>query len=180
MTFTSNSVLTAAQLNTHLRDNMLETVPAKTTQAGSHFVGTGVNQIAERKIAMASVLTSESSSSFAGTYGDLATVGPTVTVTTGAAALIILRADVSVDSATASVRMSYDVSGASSIAVADSWSIGYVQSNNAGPPGIKIFASAAMYEATLTPGVNVFTCRYKTSSAVNCTFANRRIIVVPF
>ncbi len=43
ITFTSGSVLTAAQLNTYLRDNLNETAPAKFTAAGQLFVSTAAN-----------------------------------------------------------------------------------------------------------------------------------------
>lgn len=45
-TAVGNTLLTAAFWNTHVRDNMLETAPAKATQAGQIFHATGPNVIA--------------------------------------------------------------------------------------------------------------------------------------
>lgn len=55
MTFVSNAVLTAAQLNTHLRDNLLETAPAKATAPGRFIVSTGLNSISEHRLAWRSL-----------------------------------------------------------------------------------------------------------------------------
>jgi hypothetical protein len=45
MTFSVGAILTAAQLNTHLRDNMLETAVAKVTTAGDLTYATGANTL---------------------------------------------------------------------------------------------------------------------------------------
>lgn len=45
-TWVSGETVTAAQLNTHLRDNMLETAPAKVTTAGDIVYATGANALA--------------------------------------------------------------------------------------------------------------------------------------
>jgi hypothetical protein len=82
----TNSVLTAAQLNAQLRDNMLETAPAKATTAGSLFVGTGLNGIAERFPSETTEFASETTGSTA--YANLPTAGPNVTVTTSLSALV--------------------------------------------------------------------------------------------
>ena len=50
-TWTVGQVVTAANLNTHLRDNLLETAPAKVTTDGDIVVATGANAL-ERVAAM--------------------------------------------------------------------------------------------------------------------------------
>ena len=50
MTAVSGSVLTAAQFNTYVRDNLNETAPAKATAAGQIFVSTAANAIAARLV----------------------------------------------------------------------------------------------------------------------------------
>ena len=92
MTAVAGSVFTAAQFNTFVRDLLNETAPAKATTPGSHFVATGTNQIAERIPAQASVNTSESTAST--TFVNLTTPGPSVTVTTGSSALIVMSAEI--------------------------------------------------------------------------------------
>lgn len=44
-TYTTGELVTAAILNTHVRDNLLETAPAKVTTAGDIIVATGANGI---------------------------------------------------------------------------------------------------------------------------------------
>jgi hypothetical protein len=44
-TFVTGEIITAAHLNTNVRDNMLETTPAKAAAAGDIFVATGANAI---------------------------------------------------------------------------------------------------------------------------------------
>lgn len=44
-TYTTGELVTAAILNTHVRDNLLETAPAKVTTAGDIIVATGANEI---------------------------------------------------------------------------------------------------------------------------------------
>ena len=48
MTAASNATFTAAEFNAHIRDNLLETEPAKATTNDSYFVTTGANAIAQR------------------------------------------------------------------------------------------------------------------------------------
>ena len=54
MTAVANAVFTAAQFNTHVRDNLLETAPAKATTTGGYFVATGTNTIVQRVASVAS------------------------------------------------------------------------------------------------------------------------------
>ena len=75
MTFIANAAITAAQMNTYLRDNLLETMPAKATETGgAFFVTTGTNQIAERVIKSARVETNQSTTST--TFTSTTTVSP--------------------------------------------------------------------------------------------------------
>jgi hypothetical protein len=168
MTAVANSVFTAAQFNQFIRDNLNETAPAKATTAGSHFAGTGLNSIAERIAETEIVATSETTTS--NSYTDLATVGPTVTVTTGPYAIVFLY-NSNVNSTTVTSLMSFEVSGASSIAAADNNSIGI-----AGTTGSR--EGAAFLVTTLTAGSNTFRCKYRVGSGTG-TYADRRITVFP-
>ncbi|MDT0387802.1 hypothetical protein [Streptomyces dubilierae] len=170
MTAVASSVFTAAQFNTFLRDNLNETAPAKATTAGGHFAVSDTNEISERVSATASVLMSETTTSTS--YTDLATVGPTVTVETGPAALVAVHGAID-NSGAGSSRMSYAVSGVSTIAEADNRGIGVY-----GVAGAGIVASAVVLHTDLTPGINTFTAKYRVASGTG-TFNSRRIVVFP-
>lgn len=78
ITVATNDLLSAAQYNQSVRDNLLEMAPAKATASGNIFVTTGPNALVERDVTSASVATLETTSS--SQYGDLDTVGPQVSV----------------------------------------------------------------------------------------------------
>jgi hypothetical protein len=54
--WTTGELVTAAMLNTHLRDNLLETAPAKVTTAGDLLYGTGANALARLAIGSSALL----------------------------------------------------------------------------------------------------------------------------
>jgi hypothetical protein len=86
-------------------------------------VTTSLNEIAERVGARETITTSETTTSTS--YTDLATVGPTVTVTTGQLALVIWGAQLTNNTNNTSARVSVDVSGASTIAADDVRGLAY-------------------------------------------------------
>lgn len=171
MTATANTAFTAAQFNTHVRDNLLETAPAKATTAGRIFVATGANSIAERAITQATVATAETTASTS--YVALTTPGPAVTVVTGTKALVIISGRLSNGTAGAAASMGYAVSGASTIAADDTKSK-TVQSATASNLDR---GSWVGLEEGLTAGSNTFTAQYRVTSGTG-TFGDRRIIVV--
>ena len=173
MTAVANSTFTAAQFNQYVRDNLNETAPAKATSAGSYFVADGVNSIAERTPNLEGVLTAETTIST--TFTDLATIGPTVTVTTGPYALVLTHCQMD-NVTTGSAYAGVEVTGASSIAPALNRSINIFNAS-----AVRIGAGTAVLHAgslALTPGSNTFTMKYRVSSGLG-TFADRRIIVMP-
>lgn len=172
-TFTANTVLTAADLNAYLRDNLLETAPAKATTTGSWFVGAGPNQIQERVPQLASIAASETCTS--SSWGDLETPGPTVTVNSGVRALIIISAAISSNSLDAQSFVGYTISGATTqIATFDlSLQVDGISADKTNRR-CQIFM-----QEDLTPGLNTFTTRYTISSGIS-TFSDRFIGVWPF
>jgi len=170
MTFVANTALTAAQLNQYLRDNMLETAPAKATTAGYHFVTTGPNSIAERAIEGDWIATAETTSETS--YTDLNTLGPSVTCVTGTKAIYIMSARMSHDEG-GSLRASIEISGASSIEAGDAREltvhIGHNHQNKVG---------TTYFETGLTPGTNTFTMKYRVQDEGTGTFAERHLIVI--
>jgi hypothetical protein len=171
MTATVNTVFTAAQWNTYVRDNSLETMPAKATTAGRWFVSTAANAIAERAISAAEVLTSQTTTST--TYTDLATSGPAVTVTTGTRALVFIAARMSNNTDNVDVWASVAVSSASSISASDTWGLNLEGAHTANTNQYGSFH----YFENLTAGSNIFTMKYRTASNT-ASFENRRILVL--
>jgi hypothetical protein len=171
LTAVFNTTLTAAQWNTHIRDNSNETMPAKATAAGRWFVSTGANAIAERVISGADVATSQTTTSTS--YTDLTTVGPSVTATTGTRALVFFACAMSNSTDNAETWASVTVSGATTIAASDTWAMMM--------DGIEISNQNAFgmwhYFSTLTAGSNTFKLQYKVGSGTG-TFLNRRILVI--
>lgn len=174
MTAIAHSVFSAAQFNTHIRDNLLETAPAKATQSGTIFCGTGPNGIAERfpEIDFIQTLQTTASSS----YVDLPSVGPTVTVTSGARALVALTCNMESNVAGGISNMAVDISGASSEGPTESNSLRY----ESGTSGDSIQATFSTIYTTLTPGENRFRAKYKTNGAGTSTFSARKVCVLPF
>lgn len=172
MTAMENSPWTSAQWNTHVRDNLNETAPAKATAANRYMVATATaNSIAERVPTTAVVTTSEGTTST--TYADLTTSGPAVTVTTGVRALVMVRCQMT-NAGAFECYMGHAVSGATTVAADDNYAYRFQGTeNNAG--------FAATLHTTLTAGSNTFTAKYKSGSGANtATFNDRRITVFPF
>lgn len=163
--------LNAAEYNQYIRDNMLETHPAKATSAnrGAWFCGTGTNEGAERIIKQAEVLTSQTTTST--TYTNLATVGPTVTVDTGERALVFLYAFHD-NSGSNSSYMTYEVSGATVSGPSDDRALRRQGTSNMQDMTAHLFLD-------LKPGSNTFTAKYRVAGGTG-TFSIRRIIVMPF
>lgn len=173
-TWVAGNVLTAAQLNQQLRDNLLTTVPAlATSAAGQFFVGTGTNTAAARTVGMTEVLTAESTSSTS--YTALATA-QAVTVTTGTQALVLFGAQITNATLGNRATMSYAVSGASTFGANDNWALLYE------PFASNMFAgmSRHYWHTGLTAGSNTFTCQFKSSAATAANFRSRQIMVIPF
>jgi hypothetical protein len=168
ITWTVGQTVTFSQLNSQIRDNMLETAPAKATASGfaAQFSSNGANAIAERLIKDAIVATLETTAST--TYIDLTTSGPSVTVTTGAFAQVFTSCTMS-NSGANDTRASFDITGATTSAPTDSRGVTAGAGNN-------IRATAAHLMA-LTPGSNVFKEMYRASAGTG-SFSQRNLCVV--
>lgn len=174
MTAVANSVFTSAQFNTHVRDNLSETAPAKATTAGALFVATGTNAIAERAVGSAGVATTQTTSSTL--WADLGTVGPSVTITTGTTVIVALSALMWNNTAGSNAQMSVAVSGASSIAA---------NTDNAviaeSPGANDLFQVGYVFPLTgLTAGSNTFTAKYQAGVSGTASFGRRKLVVFPF
>lgn len=172
MTAVAGAVFTAAQFNAFIRDNLSETAPAKATTPSGYFVTSDTNQIAERVGVANHNNTADTTTSTS--YGNLnATTGPSVTVTTGRSALVIVSCSLS-NNSTSSSCMAYEISGATTLAAEDARGVTTFGAVNVGGR-----AGNAVLETVLTPGVNTFTARYRVTGGTG-TFGSRRIQVLPF
>lgn len=176
MTAVSGAVYTAAQFNTFVRDNLLECAPAKAATSSGYFVTTATNQISERS-GIQTLMTAQDTCS-ATSYSDCDDgPGPTLDVLSGSMALVVVGGRIGGNSVTtASVKMSWEASGTSSIAAGDTWAAGIV-----GPGAATAFGyvSRAYLTTALTGGVNTFTAKYAVSSGTG-TFSQRSLFVLPF
>lgn len=169
MSFRDGRPLTAAQLNTHLRDNLLETSVAKATTPGSYFITDAPHSLTELSAATAVDTTNDTTTS--NSFTDLDTTsGPSVTLETGETALVIVSSRVNTGGA-GSVRVSHEVSGATEHEASDRHSLRVTGASF-------IQASFVVLRTDLTPGMNTFTMKYRITAATG-NFQNRRIIVIP-
>ena len=152
-TWVTGEIVTAAIMNTHIRDNQVDldrrTSPTEAT-----------------------VNTGQSTSSTS--YTDLATAGPAVTVTIGATGKALVAIYTSAANTTNNYALaSYAVSGATTVAASD---LSSVQHGNS----IAIRAGATLLQTGLSAGSNTFTMKYrKDAGAGTADFTGRRILVTP-
>lgn len=187
LTAVANATFTAAQYNTHARDNFNEMEAAKATGAwsasGSYadcmFHATGANAIALRQWRSNIVQkTGQGESSTSTSYTDVRTLGPSVTVTTGVQALVFFGAILGNSSANAAAYASVAVSGASTVAADDDWALemdghtAYAGSNDDNA----LRRSQWKLFTGLTVGSNTFTMKYRVASGTG-RFNYRHIAV---
>jgi hypothetical protein len=176
MTAVAGSILTAAQVNTFIRDNLRETMPAKASLVSSIFATSGFNEVAQRTPDAYSDNTSAEVTTTS--FGDPSTgpAGPSAPMQTGVSAIVGYRVAVRVPSATARVEAAYAISGATEREATTNASLGYSLSNSAS--GMTCRVGVTDLATGLTPGLNVFTLKYNVSSGTG-TVLDRRIWVLP-
>lgn len=120
------------------------------------------------------IATSETTAS--ASYTDLATVGPTATVTIGPSgnALVFIGANMANNTGNDLSYISFAVSGASTVAASDQYAIIY-QAYTANALNVDV---APFLVTGLAAGTNEFTAKYKTSAGTG-TYGNRIINVIP-
>lgn len=175
MTATTGNVFTAAQFNQYIRDNLLVTEGNIAAAPGSLLVATATNVVNYRTPDVAYLGTFESTTST--TYTDLGTVGPTITVTTGTKALLMIGAQVANTNAGLGSRVGVDISGATTTAAADANSY-YAESGNNGDGFQGCWVTI---NNSLTGGSNTFKTQYRTTAGGGTsTFGHRLVAAVPF
>jgi|LakMenEpi13Sep09_1017268.scaffolds.fasta_scaffold00934_3 hypothetical protein len=158
---------TFQKLTAGTNDFVLTAASGETTGLKWAAIPAAVPANANATVAGASV---EGTSS--GSFTDLATAGPAVTVTTGTKALIIISAQLRPTGSSAPT-IGYAVSGATTVSAGDS----EVFSKNWGNDEY-IFASYAVIKTGLTAGSNTFTLKYKNEGSGTADFRYRKISVV--
>lgn len=174
LTAVSNATLTAAQWNASVRDNLLTTFPALASVAGQLAVATAANAIAARSCPSDLIDTAENVT--ATSFGDISggTLGPTVTVTTGAFVYVLMSCNLFNNTGGAASYMSYAVSGATT-AGADNTRALYYESSNAGD----LIAFGVMVPHPVTAGSNTFRAKYRVGAGTG-TFGTRRLAILNF
>lgn len=171
MTAISGAVFTASQYNTYIRDNLMATGVAQVSSAGDYIVATGTNAVTRRAIGRDFVSTTQSYNS--GTYGDLSTPGPTVTVETGTTAIVMTAVAIDNSATDIAARASFEVSGATTLPADDVRAI--TRDGHAANCTIRWGATNVL--TSLSPGTNTFTMKY---AGATSEFSMRELIVVPF
>lgn len=172
MTAVYNTTLTAAQWNTHVRDNSLLTMPALATAGARWFISRNDStKLQQQTITTAAVATSEATTSTS--YTALATAGPAITTTTRTKALVFWSCQLQNDTADVAAFASVAVSGATTIAASDTWCLTL---DGAAAANVNQWGMVHLFD-TLTAGSNTFTMQYRVTSNTG-TFAQREIAVV--
>jgi len=187
-TWVHDAVVTAAQLNEQIRDNLNETMCAKARTNGGHFTTLEAldvegdpddenhTHIVERKCASHRIATSETLTGAASTWTDLTTVGPTVSVETGQQALIFMSCTMMNTVTSFQSVMSWEISGATNrVVYFDPISLIEDGAKQVGAPWN---FSQADHMRGLVPGLNTFTCKYRKGGG-DATFKNRFLAVFP-
>lgn len=176
MTAVTGSVFSASQWNQYVRDDLGVSEVAVAVTAGSLIVTTGANTVTERTPDVGYIYAVETTTSTS--YTDLGgNARPSVTVTSGTKAVILIGAQMANTNAGLGSRTAFAVSGASSIAASDTDSF-YTESGNAND-GMQ--GSWATMLTSLTGGSNTFTLKYRTTAGGGTSsFGHRHIAVIPF
>lgn len=172
MTAVNGAVLTAAQWNTHVRDNLLETAPAKVSAAGQLIVSNGPNSLVARSPVANYVTAVENTTSVS--FTDLTTFGPQVTALTGTAALVFVATILAQNTASAYAIVGYEISGATSTSADSTHGLNF----RAGAANQQFRATSVDLLTNLTPGLNTFTMKYQASGGT-AAFGQRVIVVIP-
>jgi len=176
-TAVNGSILTAAQYNTFVRDNMSESEISKAQNVSGYFVTQNTNRIAERvaqenTAAIATSVTVDHQTDST-SYTDLQnSPGPEIDSFTGTSAIVFLYCN-SLASAGIGAWMSFEVSGASTLEADNSRAL---QPQNTGGQHF----GALFYITGLTEGINTFTAKYRVSTSGTASFTDRRMAVIPF
>lgn len=185
MTAVDGDVLTASQFNLYVRNNLNETAVAKATKKNQYFVSNGLNDVQARS-AVSGVNAAKIRVEAGSDYAFVHRGGPSVAVTTGTSALVMIGAHAVNEKGLRVSGYGYEVTGATSLplnvgssdegrmSVINDGLGSSVEDSNA------IRQSVCFLEDRLNPGTNVFTMKYfQSTSGDDCYYLHREIIVLP-
>lgn len=168
-------VVTAGEMNVELRDNLLAQAAAIASGANPNrlLTASAANTIEIRDWKENEVQTGGTAEDTTSTsYTDLATAGPTVTLTTGTKVAVWITAQLTNVTVNAVAWASFAVSGATTSAAADGRAIVH-QPAVAG----RYLRTTVCTLLDVTAGSNTFTMKYKATSGT-CRATRRAIMVV--
>jgi hypothetical protein len=175
MTAVAGTVFTAAQWNVHVRNNLNACAPGVATAGARWIVSTGFNALTERAPDVDYISTSQSTTS--SSYGDLGTVGPTVTATTSTWVLVTIGATISNSTASAGGKVSVNVSGASSLTANDNNC--FYSTSGSGTDAFK-GTWTTLFNEGMTAGQNIFQLQYRSSGGGTAFFSQRLLVIASF
>jgi hypothetical protein len=145
---------------------------------GTFFVASAANTIAERRITEGNISKNVIEETTSGTYTDLDTYGPSVSVVTGTAAIVMVACEMSSAVANSLSACDFAVSGATTRAADDTTAL--VADGYAAGSGDNMQRRAVYTRlTTLTAGTNVFTMKYRGNGTDAGQFRMRQIVVWP-
>lgn len=171
-TWVTSETVTASMMNTHVRDNMLETAPAKASGANQFFISTGANALVARSY-NSEFVNPGAESTTSTSYTDLTTAGPAVSVTTGTSVLVWVGALTWNTTAGSHSFMGVAVSGATTTAATDVAALVF-RSGTAS----QSMQSSMIIRMLVTAGSNTFTSKYRVDSGTG-NWSYRVIVVLP-
>ena len=160
----TNQTFTAAEWNTHIRDNFAELENTHAQTAGRYIMSKGANDLAQRAMFVEYVTNTQSTTSTS--YTDLATTGPTITVGTGTTAVLFWMCALGNDTANAEAYCSLAVEGDSAVAASDAWAIktdGIAGAISSGSDNVIRMGGFHRFTG-LTAGNNTFKLKYRVSA----------------
>lgn len=120
----------------------------------------------------ATVATDQSSTG--GAFADLATVGPTVTITVNTKVKVTISADTYGSASDTAMNMGVDISGANTVAAAEAQKMQTAYVSAVGSAGQ---ASRVMYYSGLTPGSTTFKAKYYRGGSGTAHWRYREMLV---
>lgn len=180
ITFTAGSTLLFSDLNTYLRDNMLQMAPAIGTTTGHYFVSSAANTLVARLPVSSRQPSQVTTTSL--TYVQLGAATPTITATTGTKCLVWTACRLGNSIADSNALCSFDVSSATTQAADDNRGINIdgLAAANAGTVDNMPRLGQMDFISNLTAGSNVFTHDYRAGTSGTAIFQDRLITAMPF